>query len=214
MILRTLTIGHVVNVIKEKEIDGLVTPWINAPVAYLLTVFQATTTLEDNKIATQVLDPTEYNKVVTTLGSKKSDTFSSRIIHAWMETAFTNVRLNVMTHTLCAEEESLPQGLMIQNTYSEMCNGSKNITVVVRSSTVYHQTQKKKILVARVVAANWVPKPHMQPGMIDALDETQCIQTQKLTTEQRQEKLVPEVKLEQLGILATRAGRFHSVVPH
>ena len=31
-------IGHVMNVIKESEMDRLATPWVNAQVAYLLVV--------------------------------------------------------------------------------------------------------------------------------------------------------------------------------
>ena len=103
-----------------------------------------------------------------------------------METAFTGVRLNVITHALCAEEGSLPQTLMVQNPYTEMHNGSKNVTIIVRNSMVYPQTLKK-IPVARVVTANWVPEPRMWPGMLDMLDEAQGIQTQRLSTEQRQE---------------------------
>ena len=38
VILGIPTISHIVNMIKEKEIDTLVTPWINAWVAYLLAV--------------------------------------------------------------------------------------------------------------------------------------------------------------------------------
>ena len=135
-----------------------------------------TTILEDDKVATRVLDSTEYNEVVTTKGSKMIETFLSRIIHAQMKTAFTSVRLNVMAYALHAEEASLPQGLMIQNAYTEMCNGSKNVAVIVRNSMMYPQTQKK-IQVARVVATNQVPKLQMQPGMIDTLDEAQGIQT-------------------------------------
>ena len=63
-----------------------------------------------------------------------------------------------MTDALCAEEGSLPQGFMIQNTYAEKCNGSKNVTVIARNSMTYPQTLKEKIPVARVVAANWVPE--------------------------------------------------------
>ena len=154
--------------------------------------------LEDNKVTTRVLDSTEYNEVVTTKGSKMIDAFSSRTIHAWMKTMFTGARLNVMTHALHAEEVLLLQGLMIQNTYTEMCNGSKNVTILVRNSMVYPQTLKK-IPVARVVTANWVLEPQMWPGMIDGLDETQGIQTQKLTTEQRQEKLFEKLELSGLG---------------
>ena len=54
------------NVIKEKDIDALVTPWVNAWVAYLLAVRQATATLEDDKVSIRVPDPTEYDEVVNT----------------------------------------------------------------------------------------------------------------------------------------------------
>ena len=42
-------------------------------------------------------------------------------------------------------------------------------------------------------------KPQMWPGTIDALDEVQGIQTQKLTAEQRQEKLFEKLDLSGLG---------------
>ena len=115
-----------------------------------------------------------------------------------MKIAFTCVRLSVVTHALCAEEGSLPQGLMIQNAYTEMCHGSKNVAIVVRNSMVYPQALKKKIPVARVAAANRMPEPQVQPGTIDPLDEAQGIQTQKLTTEQRQEKLFKKLDLSSL----------------
>ena len=35
VIVGTPTVGHIVNVIRENEIDTLVTPWVNAHVAYL-----------------------------------------------------------------------------------------------------------------------------------------------------------------------------------
>ena len=38
MILGTPTIGHIVNVIKESEMEVLATPWVNTWVAYLLVV--------------------------------------------------------------------------------------------------------------------------------------------------------------------------------
>ena len=38
VILGTLAVSHIMNVIKEREIDALVKPWVNAWVAYLLVV--------------------------------------------------------------------------------------------------------------------------------------------------------------------------------
>ena len=48
VILGTLTISHIVNIIKEKEIDALVMPWVNIQVAHLLSVWRAAATVEDD----------------------------------------------------------------------------------------------------------------------------------------------------------------------
>ena len=50
IILGTPTISCVVNVIKERETDALATPWVNAWVAHLLSVQQATATVEDDQV--------------------------------------------------------------------------------------------------------------------------------------------------------------------
>ena len=63
--------------------------------------------MEDNKVATKVLDPTGYDEIVTIKDSEMIDAFSSKIIHVRMKTAFTGVRLNVMSQALHAEEGSL-----------------------------------------------------------------------------------------------------------
>ena len=66
--------------IKEMERDATATSWVNALVAYLLAVRWATDTVEDDKVATGVLDLTEYD-VVTTKDTVKIDPFSSHIIY-------------------------------------------------------------------------------------------------------------------------------------
>ena len=83
-----------------------------------------------------------------------------------------------MTQALCAEDGPLPQGLMIQNAYTEMHNDSKNVTIVVRNSMAYPQTLRKKIPVARAVVATWVPEPPMHASVIVALDEAQGLRCQ------------------------------------
>ena len=67
----------------------------------------------DDGVATKVLDPVEYDEIVTTKDSEMIDAFSSRITHTRAKTAFTGVRLNVMTQALHADEGPLPQGLTI-----------------------------------------------------------------------------------------------------
>ena len=102
MILGTPTISPIMNMIKEREIDALATPWVNAQVAYLLVVTQATATVEDDKVAAGVLLLTEYDEVVTTKDTKIIDAFLSCIIHVRMRTAYMSGGLNVMTQALCA----------------------------------------------------------------------------------------------------------------
>ena len=199
VILGTPMIGHIMNVIKESKLHMLSTPWINAWVAYLLAVWWVTATAADYKAATKVLDPTEYDEVITTQEVEMIDTFSFKIIHVRTKTAFTKARLNVMTQALCAEEGPLPQGLMVQSAYTEMHKGSKSVAVMVRNGVAYPLTLKKKIPVTKVVAANWVAEVQMQPGMVDTLDEVQGIQILRLTMKQRQKRLFEKLDLRSLG---------------
>ena len=67
--------------------------------------------------------------------------------------------INVMVQALQTEDGSLPQGLTVQNTYTELRQGSEKAVVVVRNNTAYSQTLQKKTPVARVVAVSPVPKP-------------------------------------------------------
>ena len=96
VILGTPMISCIMNAIREKEIDSLVTPWVNGHMAYLLAVQQATVRVEDNKVAAGVLDLTQYDELVKTKDTKMIDAFSSCIIHMRMMAAYTGVRLNVM----------------------------------------------------------------------------------------------------------------------
>ena len=169
--------------------------------------------LEDDKVTTKVLDSTEYSEVVTTKGSKMIDAFLSRIKHTQMKTTFTSARLNVMTPALHAEEGPLLQGLMIQNAYTGMCNGSKNVAIVVRNNMAYPQTLKKKIPVARVVVCQ------LGAWAAGVVWHDRCIgwgpRHPDTEADHRTEagEAVWEVRLEWLGILAVRASRFHSFTP-
>ena len=66
--------------------------------------------------------------------------------------------INIMVQALQTEDGSLPQGLTVQNTYTELRQGSKKAVVVVRNNTAYLQTLWKKTPVARVVAILPAPK--------------------------------------------------------
>ena len=89
-----------------------------------------------------------------------------------------------MTQALCVEDGSLPQGLTVQNTYTELCNGSKIIAVVVRNSTAYPQTLKKRTPVARAVMVTQIPELTVQINSMKVSKEDHGHQAPKLTIKQ------------------------------
>ena len=112
-----------------------------------------------------------------------------------MRTAHIGEGINVMTQALHAEDGSLPQGLTVQNAYTELCIGSKNVTVVVRNSMAYPQTLRKKTPVARVVIVTWVLELLVHTNLTEASEEAHSPQMPRLTMKQRQEKLFEELDL-------------------
>ena len=89
-----------------------------------------------------------------------------------------------MTQALHIEDGSLPQGLTVQNAYTELHGGSKNITVIVRNSTTYPQTLRKKISVPRAVAVNWIPELPVQIRFTEVSEKGHGHQMPKLTMKQ------------------------------
>ena len=112
-----------------------------------------------------------------------------------MKTAHREEGINVMTQASHVEDGSLPQGLTIQNAYMEIFSGSKNIAVVVRNSTAYPQTLKKKTPVANAVVVTQIPELPVQIGFTEVSEEDHSCQMPKLTVRHWQEKLFEELDL-------------------
>ena len=143
-------ISHVINMIKEREIDTLVVPWVNAQMTHLLSVQRAAATVEDGQTAGNS-NLGGYHEIVLTKNTKTIDAFSSCVIIVKSGTGHIGERIDVMTQALCIEDSSLLQGLTVQNAYTELRKGSKNVVVVVRNSMAYPQTLRKKTPVVRAV---------------------------------------------------------------
>ena len=141
------------------------------------------------------LNPSKNDEVVITKDAETIDAFSSCIISAKTGMAYTGNGINVMTQALHAKDGSLPQGLTVQNVYTKLCKGSKNVAVMVRNSMAYPQTLRKKTPVVRAVAATKVPVPPMQTDVMEMLSESQGFLMPKLPMKQRQEKLFKELDL-------------------
>ena len=70
--------------------------------------------------------------------------FSSHIIPVKTGKAYLGEHINVMVQALWTQDGTLPPGLTVQNTYTELRKGSKKAVVVVWNNTAYPQTLWKK----------------------------------------------------------------------
>ena len=136
-------------------------PWANARVAHLLLVHRMTAVKVGDSIAEESSSD-DYDQVMFTQNVETIEAFSSHVVQVKVGKAYTGGCINVMTQALWTEDGSLSQGLTIQNTYTELRQGSKNTVMVVRNSTAYPQTLQKKTPVARVVVAILVSKPPIE----------------------------------------------------
>ena len=109
--------------------------------------------------------------------------------------AYVGECINIMVQALRTEDGSLPQGLTIQNTYTELRKGSKKAVVVVWNNTTYPQTLRKKTPVARAVVALPVPEPPKGEKLEEKAGESHNFPTPALRVRQRHGKLFDELDL-------------------
>ena len=150
VILRTPTISQVINVMKEAEIDVLAMPWVNARVAHLLSIHRMTS-MEVGDSIMEEPNPDGYDQVMFTQNVETIEPFSSHVVPVKVRRAYTGECINITVQALWTENGSLPQGLTVQNTYTELRQGSKKAVMVVGNSMAYSQTLWKKMPVARAV---------------------------------------------------------------
>ena len=188
VILGTPTISQVINVMKEAEVDALAMPWVNGRVAHLLSVHRMMT-MEVGDGLKEEPDPDGYDQLMYTQNVETIEPFSSCIIPVKAGRAYTGEHINIIVQALQTEDGSLPQGLTVQNTYTELRQGSKKAVVVVRNNTSYSQTLQKKTLVTRAVAALPVLEPPEEVQLLEGAEELQDSHTPRLTVRQRCGKL-------------------------
>ena len=124
IILGMPTIGQVVNVMREAEMDALAIPWVNARAAHLLAVHRMMTVGVGNGLE-EKLDANDYDSLMYTQKMETIEPFSSHIVNVKTGKAYVGECINIMVQALRTEDGSLPQGLTIQNTYTELRKGSK-----------------------------------------------------------------------------------------
>ena len=139
IILGTPTIGQVVNIMKEADMDALAMPWANARAVHLLAV-QRMTPMEVGNGQEEGYDTDKDNPLMYTQKAETLEPFSSHVIPVKTVKAYSGECINVMVQALRTQDGTLPPGLTVQNTYTELRKGSKKAVVVVGNNTTYPQT--------------------------------------------------------------------------
>ena len=192
--------------------DALAMQWANARAAHLLAVWRMTPMEVENN-QEERYDTDEYNPLMYTQKVETLEPFSSHVIPIKTVKAYSGERINVMVQALCTQDGTLPPGLTVQNTYTELRKGSKKAVVVVQNNTAYPQMLRKKTPVARAESALPVPEPPESEILLDRDDTHPDLQTPKLTVRQRHSKLFDELDLRGLDSWAPElAGAAHQLL--
>ena len=188
VILGMPAIFRVMEVIKESEISKLDVPWAFSRVSWLMTGIHARMsqmTVDD--VANKSVAPLSVDEVVRVSHKCKIPPFGHKVIHSSVGLVLQGYRMNVMTHGLEKRSPLLPLGVDVQSTYATLAAGSNRVAVVLRNNTRNWLEIGKGTPVARMVAANQVPRvidtifaerPKEQPTLTEA--ERQVLLLDKL----------------------------------
>ena len=138
--------------------DALATPWANARAAHLLLLHRMMP-MEVGDGQEEKFDMNDDDQLMYTQKVETIEPSSFHIVPVKTGRVYVGEQINVIVQALQIQDGSLPQGLTVQNTYTELRKGSKKAVVVVQNNTTYPQTLQRKTPVARAVAASPVPEP-------------------------------------------------------
>ena len=177
-------------VIKESEISKLAVPWASSRVSWLMRdVVAKLGQVVVNDIANKPIAPLHVDEVVRVASKCTVPPFGHNAIHGKVNLILHGYKMNVMTHGLEKWSPSLPLGVDVQMVYATLADGSNRITVVLRNNTRDWLEIKKGVPIARMVAANEVPK------VTNLFSAEQTKEQPTLTVTERQDLLLEKLDL-------------------
>ena len=145
-----------------------------------------------NDIANKPIVPLHVDEVVRVGSICTVPAFGHKAIHGKVNLVLHGYKMNVMTHGLEKWLPSLPLGIDVQMVYATLADGSNRITVVLRNNTQDWLEIKKGVPIARMVAANEVPK------VTNLFSAEQTKEQSTLTETERQDLLLEKLDLSSL----------------
>ena len=111
-----------------------------------------------DNVANKSVAPLSVDEVVRVSHKCKIPPFGHKVIHSSVGLVLQGYRLNVMTQGLEKRSPLFPLRVDIQSTYATLAAGSNRVTMVLRNNTRDWLEIRKGTPVARMVAANQVPR--------------------------------------------------------
>ena len=145
-------------------------------------------------------NPTDLDELVLLKNKVTIPAFKSIILHCrTRRTMMMGYKLHVMTQATYLEDwANLPNGVYVVKTYTELHDGSCNVSVVLRNlmGKPVHLAAGRPV--ARVVATNIIPDAAPSPEFLRKLDELEPNRNppKKLTIEERQKLLLELLRKE------------------
>ena len=197
VILRTPTIFQAVQAMKESEMHNLKPAWQYAKAGYEYTHFMMNPdnalTEEGQSFPTNTRrNPIDLDEKLLLKKKQVLLPFSNTMVHCkTRETQMQGYKLHIMTHALYPEDKSsLPNGVYVLKTYTELKDSSQNMSVVLRNLTSKMIHLAPSRCVARVAAANEVPEAVPLPELAKDLNERLPKEAPKLMIEEWQKLLM------------------------
>ena len=208
LVIGTCTIGWIINVIWESEIDHLSMPWAMARMAQLLSCQKSTAVLTLGSVETQTEGASggpqevDVDELVMVRESVCLGPFQTKIIKGWVkpllgDTAHIMVTLLKVGEGQSRDSRPLPPGLHVLHAYTCLKNGSSKVSLVVRNKSNSHLFLKKGVPVLRVMSASPVP-PTKLSLEIEAVLGMKA-RPEPMSVVARQEKLLEKLNLDGLA---------------
>ena len=200
LVIGTCTIGRIINVIRESEIDHPSMPWVTVWMAQLLFCRKSMAVFTPGNMgkaqsegASGGPQEVDVDELVTVRESVHLGPFQTEIIEGWLKPL-----LGDMTHMMIMplkteegqlrEARPLPPGLHILHMYMCLNNGSSRVSLVVRNMSDSHIFLKKGVP---------VPPTELSPEMEAALGMEAKPEPRSVIA--RQEELLEKLNLDGLA---------------
>ena len=175
VILGTLTINWAVQAMKESEIENTAEAWQSAVHSYEFANYMVQLNPENYGMTLPTNtgeNLTDLDELVLLKNKVTIQAFESITLHcSTHKTMMMGYKLHVMTQATYLEDRAnLPNGVYVVKTYTELRDGSRNVSVVLRNLTgkPVHLTTRRPV--AWVVAANAIPDATPSPEFLRRLD--------------------------------------------